>query len=433
MATPEERAAAAARQAMYEENEQLASKISFEALLSYAGLQRDVKAGRTGKFATYRRIDSNNKPVGNDFVYNKADNSCFERGVHRPVSPIGFIKIHPDLFPGNGLSSEVERINKILHDIDNSPQTITSTSSQTYTPVQFNVDNYKLEYLTEENRKHTFSPYFYPRQLYPDTQLAFKDHVCLVTDNQRGFKNLGFPYHTAEDPTKIVGIDMRYLKPDKDGNKCRNAEGTDKSNGMWIANLGDKPLSEAKHIFWFEGAYDAMAFYQAQSGREKFYKDKGWQIKDPILLGYKDAVYVSVGGQLTANQVKGMLKAAPQAEHYLGFDRDVAGARYNILFAEQVSGKSLPIKEFSKEADTIVVDTKQYKPSSFDLHQLTADFELDIPNIHINQCKPEFKDWNDQVMYKKRPPVHEELNQPIVSQQEAEQHQNEHRTSSVRR
>ena len=40
------------------------------------------------------------------------------------------------------------------------------------------------------------------------------------------------------------------------------AEGSNSSEGLWIANLTGKPLKETTNILWFESAYDAMAEYQ---------------------------------------------------------------------------------------------------------------------------------------------------------------------------
>ncbi|MCR3600517.1 toprim domain-containing protein, partial [Salmonella enterica subsp. enterica serovar Mbandaka] len=57
-------------------------------------------------------------------------------------------------------------------------------------------------------------------------------------------------------------------------------------------------------IVWFESAYDAMAEYQ---------------------LNPHPSVYVSTGGTPTENQIRGMLALTPDARHYLGFDKDVAG------------------------------------------------------------------------------------------------------------
>lgn len=38
------------------------------------------------------------------------------------------------------------------------------------------------------------------------------------------------------------------------------AEGSNTDEGLWIASPARTPLAEAKHIYWFGSAYDAMAF-----------------------------------------------------------------------------------------------------------------------------------------------------------------------------
>lgn len=49
---------------------------------------------------------------------------------------------------------------------------------------------------------------------------------------------------------------------DGSGSYKGKAEGSNSSEGLWIASPAKTPLAEAKRIYWFESAYDAMAYYQ---------------------------------------------------------------------------------------------------------------------------------------------------------------------------
>ena len=94
---------------------------------------------------------------------------------------------------------------------------------------------------------------------------------------------------------------------DGSGGYKGKAEGSNSSEGLWIANLTGKPLEKANEIVWFESAYDAMSEYQI----------------NPVKM-----VYVSTGGTPTEGQMRGLLSVTPNARHYLGFDKDDAGRQF---------------------------------------------------------------------------------------------------------
>ena len=85
------------------------------------------------------------------------------------------------------------------------------------------------------------------------------------------------------------------------------------------------PLAEAKRIYWFESAYDAMAYYQLN---QKWDKE------------LRKGVFVSTGGAPSQQQFKAMIKATPRAYHHLCFDQDRAGQIFAINFALTQAGKT---------------------------------------------------------------------------------------------
>lgn len=103
-------------------------------------------------------------------------------------------------------------------------------------------------------------------------------------------------------------------------------------------------------MLWFESAYDAMARFQLD------------QCKDFKPYG----VYVSTGGNPTIMQIRGMLSATPRAEHFLGFDKDVAGKQF--------------VANFKSIADDMGVEKER---------------------VRLHQPLGYYKDWNDALLGKK--------------------------------
>ena len=159
--------------------------------------------------------------------------------------------------------------------------------------------------------------------------------------------NLSFPMRIP-GKDEIVGLEERgrtFSKVNKKPYKGM-ALGSNASEGLWIANLSGRPLSQVKRVYWFESAYDAMAAYQIRKAASHF-----------------DSAYVSTGGTPSKKQIEGMLAAAPWANHYLGFDRDEAGQRFVENFKLIAKEKGLPEERVS-----------------------------------VFACQEPFKDWNEQLL-----------------------------------
>ena len=79
---------------------------------------------------------------------------------------------------------------------------------------------------------------------------------------------------------------------DGSGSYKGKAEGSNSSQGLWIASPAKTTLTEAKHISWFESAYDEMAYYQLHQANAK---------------DLRKAVFISTGGNPTVEQMRGVL------------------------------------------------------------------------------------------------------------------------------
>ena len=303
--------------------EDFKQRLTIQDLLLDAGYHMNRRDGL--RYPSYVRLDSDGRRIrGDKFIVTGNNTCCFQPPTYKNYNIISFIKEHPDLFsdyrPGMSPDRLVNLVcNRLLnHPIDNREVMI-------FDPIKnakpFKLDNYEL-FRFDSDRWETqkkFYPFFVHRGIDLRTQAAFKDHFMLATkinEDKLSYTNLSFPLYVPGQ-NEIVGFEergrMRKLAETYKG----KAEGSNSSQGLWIANLSDVPLEKADRVLWFESAYDAMAYHQ-------LHREEG---KD------QNAVYVSTGGHPTQKQLMRMLEAAPLATQYLCFDNDQAGKKFAINYA----------------------------------------------------------------------------------------------------
>lgn len=125
-----------------------------------------------------------------------------------------------------------------------------------------------------------------------------------------------------EDADKIVGFEKRgHAYTDGNSSYDDMTEGNHSGEGVWIASPARTALSEAKHIYWFESASEAMAYYQLH------------QAKNQEL---RKAVFVSTGGEPTEKQMRGVLELTIPARQHICFDTGREGWK----FAQTLQRKS---------------------------------------------------------------------------------------------
>ena len=120
---------------------------------------------------------------------------------------------------------------------------------------------YKFDPQDERTQKK-FAPYFENRGIDFCTQQAFYRNFCLAV--RRGaddtvHAHLVFPQTLPQNDGIVVGFEVQE-HTSIDGNDKEMAEGNNPSKGLWIARPDRTPLAEAKLIYWFENAYNAMAY-----------------------------------------------------------------------------------------------------------------------------------------------------------------------------
>ncbi len=333
-------------------------RINIQEVLKDAGYQFYRRDGL--KYPSYIRIDSDGRKVrGDKFIVNSGGWGCFQPPEQKVYNIISFIKQHPDMFkdyrPG---MDKNQLVNLVCHRLLNEPMPLREAKvvipNRNIRP--FNLSDYEISRYNPRNEssQRAFDGWFGPRGINHVTQSDFRDHFFLATKQREGapsaYANLAFPL-TIPGKEGCVGLEERG-KVRRDGTSFKGkAEGSNGAEGLWIANLNGQPLERAEGVYWFESAYDAMAEYQLNG----------------IDIPYDEAtVYVSTGGNPTGMQIRGMLAATPNARHYVGFDKDLAGKQF---FAN-----------FRKIADNMGVRKDHV-----------------IPNYPFGY----YKDWNDVLLGKK--------------------------------
>lgn len=318
------------------------------------------------RYPSYVRLDSGGRRIrGDKFIVTQQGKCCFQAQQQKVYNIISFIKEHPQLFAEYRPGISPDRlVNLVCNRLLNHP--IEERETRIIQPKRdvkpFDISDYDLHKFNPQDREtqKKFYPYFKHRGIDLYTQYAFHRDFCLATKHRAdglSYTNLAFPLTRPEDTSKIVGFEERgRSRADGSGSYKGKAEGSNSSEGLWIANLKE-PLERIGGVAWFESAYDAMAFYQLN--RE--------QIRNHPDLSRK-GVYVSTGGTPTDGQIRGMLAATPEAHHFLCFDNDRAG------------------REFVEKFKTIA-----------------KQMNIHPDNIMVFPIPPYYKDWNDALLDRTSP------------------------------
>ena len=350
-------------------------RLNIQDVLIDAGYHLNKKDGL--RYPSYVRLDSDGRRIrGDKFIVTQQGKCCFHAQQQKVYNIISFIKEHPHFFTEYHAGMSPDRlVNLVCNRLLNHP--ITERETRIIRPKRdvkpFDMADYDLHKFNPQNREtqKKFYPYFKNRNIDLYTQYAFHRHFCLATKHREDglkYTNLAFPLTLPKDTEQIVGLEERGRpRMDGSGSYKGKAEGSNSSEGLWIASPAKTPLTAAKHIYWFESAYDAMAYYQLHQAENK---------------ELRKAVFISTGGAPSQQQFKGMIKATPDAAHHICFDRDRAGQVYAIHFALTHAGKSFSTC-LSKDDKLIVQDysngNKHHEIGlePFDFKKITATLGID--------------------------------------------------------
>lgn len=337
-------------------------RLTIQDVLIDAGYHLNKRDGL--RYPSYIRTDNNGTRIrGDKFIVTANGKCCFQPPEQKLYNLISFIKAFPEKFAEHRSGVSPDRlVNLVCNRLLNQP--IADRPLRIIQPRQnsnpFNLSDYDIHRFDVKDREthKRFYPYFKNRGIDIFTQRAFADHFFLATRHRTdglSYANLAFPLVLPKDPDKIVGLEERGRpKMDGSGSYKGKAEGSNSSEGLWIANFSGEPLSKVGGVAWFESAYDAMSFYQIH--RDSFKDNPGFAGK---------SVSVSTGGTPTDMQIRGMLSVTPDINHYLCFDNDSAGRMF--------------VKKFQTIAESMRIDPE---------------------HIKVFPLMPCYKDWNDALLGK---------------------------------
>ena len=303
-------------------------RINIQEVLLHAGYTLNRRDGL--RYPSFIRLGSDGRRVhGDKFIVTQNGNTCFRPPEQKSYNIISLIKSFPSMFKEHVSASSSDRlVNEVCRNILNLPHE--ERSGRIIEPHReqqpFDLNGYVIHAFRKFDFEgiKKFYPFFATRGISLDTQKAFSAHFILATkerqDGGKSYTNLAFPLYVPGNTT-VVGLEERgHPRLDGSSGYKGKAMGSNSSEGLWIASLGKQDLSDAKHVYWFESAYDAMSYYQLH-------------VKDNPSLA--KAVFVSTGGNPTVGQMQRMLAVTPSATQHICFDNDLAGRQ----FTENLKGE----------------------------------------------------------------------------------------------
>ena len=355
------------------------SRINIQDLLVDAGYQLNRRDGL--RYPSYVRMDSNGKRVrGDKYIVTGNGLCCFQPPELKNYNVISFIKEHPHLFSDYTPGMNADRlVNLVCNRLLNNPipERPSIIAERERSQRVFNINDYqRLDFrLNDWDSQKAFYPYFKNRGISLDTQRDFHNNFFIAIregKNGKQYANLSFPMQKPNNLGTFVGLEERSRTNAQGKTLYKGmAAGTNATEGMWIANLSCEPLEQAKHVYWFESAFDAMAFYQLKKEQlvdtigayEDMQSEGSYKVNKEIrefeqeLDDLKNAVFVSTGGNPSIHQFKGMFAETDKANHHLCFDRDIAGRTFAVNFALARADKAF-YSHIGPQGQLIVVDAK---------------------------------------------------------------------------
>lgn len=321
------------------------------------------------RYPSYVRLDSEGRRVkGDKFIVTQNGKCCFQPPQQKVYNVISFITEHPEFFSEYQAGMNPHHlVNLVCNRLLNQP--IEYNMRNIIKPKRdikpFDIKDYSVLTYQKHNMENIkkFYPFFKSRMIDIPTQKAFAQHFVLAShktaDNKpRFYKNLSFPLHIP-GKEEVVGFEERG-KPRLDGSSGYKGKalGSNSSEGLWIASPNGTALKDAKHVLWFESAYDAMAYYQLHAPY------------DPHL---GDAVFLSTGGNPTVMQFRGVIKEAQEACHHLCFDNDMAGKQFVANFNRELSNLKANLPKVPE-------DMKEYMATLINKDDIYSGQEDFLPN-----------------------------------------------------
>ena len=292
-------------------------RLNIQEVLIDAGYHLNRRDGL--RYPSYVRIDSDGRRIrGDKFIVTQQGKCCFQAQQQRVYNIISFIKEHPHFFSEYRVGMSLDRlVNLVCNRLLNHP--IEDRTTRIIQPKRdippFDITNYDLHKFNPQDRatQKKFYPYFKNRGIDLYTQYAFHRDFYLATKHREdgaAYTNLSFPLTLPKGDGTIVGFEERgRARADGSSSYEDYAQGSNMDEGVWIASPAGTPLAEAKHVYWFESAFDAMAYYQ-------LHRDRNRELDK--------AVFVSTSNFPSTKQMRGVLEQTIPARQHICFNSSTA-------------------------------------------------------------------------------------------------------------
>ena len=346
--------------------EDFKQRINIQEVLQDAGYHLNRRDGL--RYPSYVRLDSEGRRIrGDKFIVTSNGLCCFHPSEWKNYNIISFIKEHPHFFaeytPGMSKDRLVNLVcNRLLRQPTERRWEKIINPARDSRPLRMTDYETQAFVISDMESQKKFYPYFKSRGINLATQRVFSEHFFLSTKQRtdgKRYTNLSFPMTVPGKPNDIVGLEERS-RPNQEGKTIYKgmAAGSDATHGLWIGNINHNALADIKDVYWFESAFDAMAYYQLHATE----------------LQVNESVFISTGGSPSQQQFKGMFAETPKANHHLCFDRDRAGRMFAVNFALTYAGRNFST-HLTKTGELVILDsTEKYQR-----------YELDLNNFDFNQ------------------------------------------------
>ena len=325
------------------------NRLSIQDVLIDAGYTLNRRDGL--RYPSFVRLDSEGRRIrGDKFIVTGNGLCCFQPPVQKNYNVISFIKEHPHLFADYTPGMDKDRlVNLVCNRLLNNP--IEDREVKIFRPERdlppFRIGDYRMHHFEGSDREtqKPFYPYFKPRGINLSTQYAFHHDFVLAertASNGQVYRNLSFPMTIPGGDGKIVGLEERGRRK-LDGTSYKGmARGSNASEGLWLSSPAGTKLEDAKRIFVFESAYDAMAFYQLLAGKDSILD---YMERKELSAG----VFASTGGNPSVKQFEGLIRTAKEATFHVGFDMDAAGQQFAEQFKSVATANGVDEKRVIRE------------------------------------------------------------------------------------
>lgn len=337
--------------------QELKQRIKIEDVAVYIGYVYNPRAGRSG--TVEYRLYSGNQKIDEIVIYRVQQQSYFSRsGIGDKGDLINFVFNRLSFFPGRKSSKSWEAVSEILHSFIghtcDRKEDIPHINNKS-----FNISDYCLD--LKKNILYAFLNKTRGISIHTINRFLSIGSLYTVSKIGNHYVNIAFPYRKIGGNGDIVNFELRNYRPDV-GSYKGFCPGGNKSDACWIASFAST-YAEVTDLYIGESGIDMMSLMELL----------GTDLPDK-------SAFISIGGNLTGNQLKDLNKVFVNARIHLAFDNDVQGRIYSLQAA--ILLKEGHYKKIFNNNNGKIVMGDQFLPLNFDvvkyINNIKGQLDIDI-------------------------------------------------------